>query len=443
MNGTDRFDRVLADWLASSAPASAPEDLHPAAIDRARRSRQRPRWLAVLRVGVPRRATTALSVARRGALVLALVGILILILVAIAVVVGSQRRLPPPFGVTGNGLIAFDSAGAIYVLDQGGTLSQRVPAAEARNSAPTWSPDGHRLAFWADLGRAGFRIVVTASDGSNVVKIPIPSGAVPDLGLPPDWSPDGDHLVFAGREKGVIARMYIVDLVHGSVTPVPTQMLQPFDPMWSPDGQWIAFASRAEGALKTGIYIVHPDGAGIDRLQTSELPDRLESEGFLSWSPDPSRPALLYTFGSDGQGDIAVFDLTRRRETVVTADPPNEFWPSWSPDGRRVAWFGNDGAHDAIRVAELGPEYQVGQIRSAFVSPAAAPGEGPTCGETPSLAGRYMCRPPAWSPDGQRLYALDVLGTTLLVVSVDGSTPPERVALPGGGGFTDWQRVGP
>jgi dipeptidyl aminopeptidase/acylaminoacyl peptidase len=219
-------------------------------------------------------------------------------------------------------------------------------------------------------------------------------------------------------------------------------MLQPIDPKWSPDGRWIAFASKAEGSLKTGIYIVHPDGAGLERLATSELPKAFESEGFLSWSPDPRRPALLYTFGSAGLGDIAVFDLSRKRETMVTADSPNEFWPAWSPDGMRVAWFGNDGEHDAIRVAELGPDYQLEQTRSVFVSPSAAPGEGPNCGETPSLAGRYMCRPPAWSPDGQRIYGFDVLGTTLLVVSVDGSTPPERVAIPsGGGGFINWQRV--
>ena len=272
MTGTDRFDRLVADWLATSAPASAPEDLHPAAIDRAGRSRQRPRWLAALRVRAPRRATTALWVAGRGALVLALVGILVLTIVAIALIAGSQRRLPPPFGVAGNGLMAFDSAGAIYVVDRAGTVTKRVASAESGNSSPTWSPDGQRLAFWADHGTAGFRIVVTASDGSNVVEIPIPGSAVPDSGLPPDWSPDGDSLVFAARKNGITSRMYTVDLVRGEVTPVPTQMLQPVDPKWSPDGQWIAFVSRAEGTLKTGIYIVHPDGAGLERLATSGLP---------------------------------------------------------------------------------------------------------------------------------------------------------------------------
>ncbi len=287
MTGTDGFDRLIADWLTTSAPASAPEDLHPAALERVRRSRQRPRWLAALRIRAPRRATTALWVAARGALVLALVAMFVLCLVAIALVVGSQRRLPPPFGVAGNGLMAFDSAGAIYVVDQAGSVTQRAPSAGARNSAPTWSRDGRRLAFWADHGTAGFRVVVTASDGSNVVEIPIPGGAVPDSGLPPDWSPGGDALVFAARKSGITSRMYTVDLVRGNVTPVPTQMLEPVDPKWSPDGQWIAFASRAEGSLKTGIYIVHPDGAGLERLATSGLPKAIEGEGFFELVPRP------------------------------------------------------------------------------------------------------------------------------------------------------------
>ena len=52
MTSLDRFDRDLATWLDAEGSHAAPEGLHAAAVDRARRVRQRPGWLVGVTAGV-------------------------------------------------------------------------------------------------------------------------------------------------------------------------------------------------------------------------------------------------------------------------------------------------------------------------------------------------------------------------------------------------------
>ena len=69
-------------------------------------------------------------------------------------------------------------------------------------------------------------------------------------------------------------------------------------------------------------------------------------------------------------------------------------------------------------------------------------GEGPNCGNTPSLAGRFMCQRPEWSPDGQHIYAGDVLGTQIMVIDSDGEGSIRHIPVPATGLVT-WQRIAP
>ena len=105
-----------------------------------------------------------------------------------------------------------------------------------------------------------------------------------------------------------------------------------FDPVWSPDGKKIAFAGSDNlEERKSDIYVMNADGTGKTSLTSSPM-------GTLAlgpaWSPDGKRLAYsTLTFG-DGQGDMKLH--------LMDADGANSSelgegaQPSWSPDGKRL-----------------------------------------------------------------------------------------------------------
>ena len=127
MNANDGFDRLLTDRLADSATYSIP-DYFDDVLAVTARTRQRPawtfpgRWLPM--TDVARRPVFGASLPWRTIAILLIVAALIV--AAAAAFVGSRGRLPAPFGVARNGLIAYENAGDIYTYDPATRHQQRV-----------------------------------------------------------------------------------------------------------------------------------------------------------------------------------------------------------------------------------------------------------------------------------------------------------------------------
>ncbi len=168
---------------------------------------------------------------------------------------------------------------------------------------------------------------------------------------------------------------------------------------WSPDGTWITFTSERRGDGQSDLFRCRLDGTGIQPVFTEPS---MDDAGVMS--PDGRRMAFVST-RAGYTTNIWVLDLETKRLRTLTGNPdiqadpgyPNGFFrPSWSPDGKWLAfssdrntdWRGHDGGHGWEHTQELSI-YVIRADGQGFRRVASRPG--------------YCLGSPKWSPDGRRV----------------------------------------
>jgi Tol biopolymer transport system component/DNA-binding winged helix-turn-helix (wHTH) protein len=133
-------------------------------------------------------------------------------------------------------------------------------------------------------------------------------------------------------------------------------------------------------------------------------------EGEPTWSPDGRRVA--YSSDRNGNFDVWVQPVSEGSPVQITSDAARDWQPSWSPDGHHVAFRSErDGGGLFVVPSVGGPERQV----SSF---------------------GYE---PRWSPDGTRILFWDSMDA--YVVALDGA-PPSKVSADALSGVVGRFRIG-
>jgi hypothetical protein len=141
----------------------------------------------------------------------------------------------------------------------------------------------------------------------------------------PDLSPDGNHLVYAGREG-----LYVVDLVNGEEKILLGTNENDYNPIWSPDGTQIAFV-RGEGDFD--IFLIRANGTNLQRITSGPTHEILGG-----WLPDgqhlifaePNTDGLLLRLLDIHDGNLEdLFPIQGVKDLSIAI----------SPDGRRLAYL--------------------------------------------------------------------------------------------------------
>jgi TolB protein len=103
-----------------------------------------------------------------------------------------------------------------------------------------------------------------------------------------------------------------------------------YDPVWAPDGSSIVFTSDRDGSAE--LYRVKPDGSGLERLTTNPAYDDQ-----AAFSPD-AKQLVFVTTRSGGHALLWTLDLATRRARPLTSGTGGDFRPSWSRDGKWIAF---------------------------------------------------------------------------------------------------------
>ena len=247
---------------------------------------------------------------------------------------------------------------------------------------PQRSPDGVWVAYTvttidAEKDKRNTDVWMVKWDGSEQLQLT----SSPDGESSPRWSPDNKYLAFVAsrgtdEEKKKGGQIWLLNRAGGEAQKVSDFKGGVGDIQWSPDSTRIAFTHDDE--------------------DPREEPEKMDG-----WKRKTAPPIVIdrYHFKEDRTGylgnyysHIGVFDVAAKTTKMITKGNTDDASPSWSPDGKQIAFISKRGHADPDRTSNE-------DLWIVEASEGAAPrqltktefGEG----------GR-----PAWSPDGSRLAVL-------------------------------------
>jgi serine/threonine protein kinase/Tol biopolymer transport system component len=369
---------------------------------------------------------------------------------------GSPRRLGEAIGQAAawspdGQRIVYAEGQDLFLAKSDGSEPHKLVSTPGRAWYTAWSPDGTVIRFnTGDLTLTGPLYQVSV-DGTNLHLL------VPGWHTPPDenagqWTPDGKYFVFksgtniwALAEKGDLfgkagsqpvqltsgpmaffsplpskdgKKLFVVGaLARGELTRYDTRSAEfvPFlsgisadSVSFSKDGQWVAYVSFPEGTLWRSKL------DGSQRIQLTYPP---LTAAFPSWSPDGQQIVFygmrlpqktkLYTVATEGG--------TPRE--MIPEDSAEEYDPTWSPDGTRIAVGGPPSeVTGTIRILDVNTH----QILTL-----------------PDSKGLFS---PRWSPDGRYLIAMPLDSRSLSLF--DFATQKWEQIAKLSMGFPNWSKNG-
>jgi len=198
---------------------------------------------------------------------------------------------------------------------------------------PAYSPGGAEIAF-TSYARNNPDLWIVASGGGRARRV----SRQPGLNTGASWSPDGRVIALTMSHEGN-SEIYRVSPDDGRVLARLTQSPAiDSSPSFSSDGSQIAFVSNRQGSPQ--IFVMSSSGGGAKRVTFQGKYNQTPL-----FNPRTDKPQIAFT-GRDEKGvfDVFILDLkTTRIDRIVPQAKGSNLDPTWSPDGRLLAYTSSRG----------------------------------------------------------------------------------------------------
>lgn len=385
--------------------------------------------------------------------------------VALRLTAGNGAASDPIFSPDGREIAftgSYDGNSDVYIIPATGGTPRRLTYHPSPDLVIGWTRDGQRVLFRSarESANRSSQLFTVSRDGGFPTPLPLPIVAEGS------YSPDGKELAYVSLDHafeiwkryrgGRTSPILIARLSDSSVTPVPRDNSNDFNPMWV--DQRVFFLSDRNGPMSLLSYDTQSKAVsvalkneGLDFKYASAGPDAIVIEQFGAiWlydlksgtahkveirisgelphlrthflnvgnrisSADISPTGLRAVFGA--RGEILTVPAEKGDIRNLTNSPGiDERSPAWSPDGTKIAYFSDESGEYALHIKNQNGQGEPEKI-----------GLG-----TP---GSYFYFP-TWSPDSKKiaytdkrlnLWYVDLEKKTPVKVFHDRFTGPQQI----------------
>jgi Tol biopolymer transport system component/tRNA A-37 threonylcarbamoyl transferase component Bud32 len=364
----------------------------------------------------------------------------------------------------------------IYVKQIGVEPAYRLTNDPAMDYSPAWSPDGRSIAFLREVSAGKTAIMLIPQRGGSERILAEIDGAVHGLAYGPFlcWTPDSRWLVVPTSTTGQRGwGLHLFSRETGEQRPLtnpPIEELGDTAPAVSPDGRTLVFSRISPDYYNVTLWLLRlgegykpldreekiqtgqmtntsaawlPDGTefvfssgtgtdiGLSRITASKgaLPRRISLDVSAPLAPAISRLGNRLAFVTE-KDDLNIWRIDLKGPGQKPGLPfpfisstQVEYYPAFSPDGRRIAFMSQRSGTDEIWICDS---------------------DGSKAAQLTSLGGSAIYGP-NWSPDGQNIAFTAVqkgMKEDIYSISVNGGTPRRLTTHPAEDKWPYWSHDG-